>query len=274
MLLVLVSFSWLQADGHNKYQKQAEADRLALLNYFQQKFSDVDPKTFNMGVYALSEDYRSQYEEINEFPPYEFQLEDGQEMFEKEFANGNSFETCLADGSLLPAHKYPFFDEARQEVITLSMSINACLQANGEKRIKYGKSIAGLAGYMAFRSRGEKVNVEINSQAALDAFNKGKEFYFTKRGYLNNSCATCHVQGAGQRVRTETLHQGIADAAHWPVHRLKSQRMLTLHERFAGCHRDQGTQKLALQSETYRNLEFFVSYLSNDYDVTGPNIRK
>ena len=50
--------------------------------------------------------------------------------------------------------------------------------------------------------------------------------------------------------------------------------MISLHERFYGCVRDVRARPFALQSEEYRNLEFFLSYMSNGLEINGPGARK
>ena len=127
---------------------------------------------------------------------------------------------------------------------------------------------------MARRSAGKIINISIPNEKALAAYQDGKKFYYAKRGYLNNSCANCHVDYAGNAVRNETLHQTLGEATGWPTHRLKWNNLGTLHRRIAACHRDQGGKSLKAQSETYRNTEYFMAYMSNGLEVDGPSTRK
>ena len=53
------------------------ADANAFRNYFVKKFPNVKLEDFVNGPYALDQDMRRQWEEKEQFPPYEFSLETG-----------------------------------------------------------------------------------------------------------------------------------------------------------------------------------------------------
>ena len=66
--------------------------------------------------------------------------------------------------------------------------------------------MASLTAYMAFTSRGKPFDIKIpNDPRALAAYKKGEEYFYTRRGQLNFSCASCHVQSPGNHIRTEVL---------------------------------------------------------------------
>ena len=50
--------------------------------------------------------------------------------------------------------------------------------------------------------------------------------------------------------------------------------MGTLHRRFAGCHKNIRANPYKAQGEEYRNLEYFVTYMSNGLEFNGPAARK
>jgi len=252
-----------------------EADRQAFVRYFESRFPDVEFEDYANGVYAIDAQSRAQWEEIEEFPPYEEFIEVGQELFEEPFANGKTYADCFPNGGIGIRQDYPYFDTERNEVITLELAINLCREANGEEPLKWERGdIANISAYMAYTSRGNPLNIKIPNDAALRAYEYGKEFYYAKKGYLNNSCATCHVQGAGLRVRTEVLHPALGEVTNWPTFRLKWDHLATLHKRIRGCHRDQGAKSYKAQSEQYRNLEYFMTYMANGLPVNGPGVRK
>ena len=84
-----------------------------------------------------------------------------------------------------------------------TMDLNECREANGEKPLKPETGpMAELNAYIAFESRGQIRNVEIpaDDPRALAAYEKGREFYFTRRGQFNFSCVTCHGANSGNHV--------------------------------------------------------------------------
>ena len=250
-----------------------ETDRKAFVKYFENRFPSVPFDDYANGVYAIDAQARAQWEDIEEFPPYEETIEKGEALYHTPFANGKGYTDCFGDAKV--RHNYPFFDDASGEVITLEYDINRCRQANGELPLKWERGdITALSAYMAYQSRGKRFDIKISSSAALAAYEAGKKFYYSKRGYLNNSCATCHVQGAGLRVRTEVLHPALGEVTHWPNYRLKWGHIATLHKRIRACHRDQGAKHFTAQSERYRNVEYYMTYMSNGLPVNGPGVRK
>jgi len=282
-----------------EFNVQAEKDRKALVNYFEAKFQNASKnqstffpyasveelekgyeknlkhKDFGIGSYSYAKDAKAQYEEIKEMPPYEDAVDAGEELYNKKFKNGKSFASCFPNTKI--GGNYPYFDESRKEVISISSAINECLVSNGEKKwnMKKGK-MASLEAYFAFSSTEaeKKVDIKISSKEASDAYERGKEFYYSQRGYLKLSCATCHIQGAGQRVRNEKLSPLLGQTTHFPVYRLKWDGLGTLERRMAGCVKDQGQVPPKANSVVMKELLYFMAYMSNGMNVDGPDIRK
>ena len=102
----------------------------------------------------------------------------------------------------------------------------------------------------------------------------GKQFYYSKRGQLNFSCADCHVTNAGMQVRADKLSPALGHPTHFPVYRSKWGDMGTLHRRFDGCNKQVRAEPRPAQGEDYRNLEYFMTYMSNGLEVNGSGARK
>src|SRR5699024_872797 len=148
-------------------------------------------------------------------------------------------------------------DTEANEVVTLELAINRCRVKNGEEPLPYKTGdLAAISAYMAYTSRGNAFDIEIpDDPAALAAYKAGKEFFYTRRGQLNFACASCHVQLAGKRLRSQTLAPALGIVASFPIHRSKWGSMGTLHRRFVGCMRNVRAEPLEPQSEQFRNLE-------------------
>jgi sulfur-oxidizing protein SoxA len=252
-----------------------EEDRKEVVEYFKQRFPDVPFKEFVNGQYALDDDRRSQWESLQDFPPYEFAVADGKEMFETAFANGKTYASCFENGGIGVRQNYPYFDTEKKEVITLELAINRCREANGEKPLRYKKGdIAAISAYMASTSKGKTFDIKVpDESAALAAYQDGKEFYYSRRGQLNFSCASCHVQNAGNWIRADLLSPTLGQPSNFPVHRSKWGELGTLHRRFAGCNNNVRAEPLPAQGTEYRNLEYFLTYMSNGLPVVGPATR-
>ncbi len=251
-----------------------EDDRKMFVNYYKAKFPGVAVDEYVNGVYAIDKIGRESWEAIEEFPPYETFIDAGEEMWNKKFANGKSYKSCFPDGPAI-AHKYPHWDTKKKMVVTLPLALNECLKANGEQPLKYKKGpINNILSYIAYQSRGKITDVKIPNDEALAAYEAGKKFYFTRRGQLNFSCATCHMQQSGRVLRSETLSPALGHTTHFPVYRSKWGTVGTLHRRFTGCNKQVRAKPFKAQGEQYRNLEYFLTYMSNGLPLNGPGARK
>jgi sulfur-oxidizing protein SoxA len=251
-------------------------DRAAFQKYFEQRFPSVPVENFVNGIYALDQASYEQWLQIEEFAPYELAIEEGQTLFETPFANGKTYADCFPNGGVNVRQNYPYFDTERGEVVTLELAINDCRVKNGEAPLKYKKGpIAFISAYMAYSSRGEPIDVKIpDDPRALAAYEAGKQFYYSKRGQLNFSCADCHVSNAGMQVRADKLSAALGHPSHFPVYRSKWGDMGTLHRRFDGCNKQVRAVPLPAQGVDYRNLEYFMTYMSNGLEFNGPGARK
>ncbi len=277
----------------------AEKDRLEMIKYFEAKFEDpaknlnrffpysdeeelatkydkgLKHMDFNIGSYAYAKDAKFQYLELKEMPPYDYAIEKGEELYTKKFANGNSLQTCFPD--LTNAGTYPYYDAKTKKLVSLTSAINDCLRANGEK--EWGTQKGPMAEFQAYyvnesKEAGKNFDIKINSEAEKAAYERGKEYYYSQRGYLKLSCATCHVQGAGQRVRNEILSPLTGQVTSFPVVRLKWGDIGTVERRLSGCVVDQGQVPPKDESQEMIELLYFLAYMSNEMPVDGPDVRK
>ena len=256
-------------------QASPEQDRAAFEKFFTHKFPQTPVNDFVNGVYSIDPASREQWEEIEEFPPYELAIDAGETEWNKAFANGKSYADCFENDGAVRGN-YPYWDSERKEVITLELAINECRVTHGEEPLKYNKGkIADVSAYMSFLSRGQTINTVVpDNPEALAAYDRGKEFYYSKRGQLNFSCFDCHGGGAGNYVRADKLSPAIGHVSHFPVYRSKWGGMGTLHRRFGGCNKQVRAAPFKPQSEVYRELEYFLSYMSNGLEFNGPGARK
>ena len=133
-----------------------EEDRQAFEKYFTDKFPDTAREDFQNGVYSIDPVGRANWEEIEEFPPYELAIESGETLFNTPFANGKSYADCFPNGGIGIRQNYPYFDQKTGMVKTLEQEINECRVANGEKPLRWKKGkIADISAYMSYTSRGQ-----------------------------------------------------------------------------------------------------------------------
>jgi sulfur-oxidizing protein SoxA len=253
-------------------------DQQKFREHYRRLFPQLELSDYANGVYAIDPVARESWLAIEEFPPYEEAIEQGKILFEKPFPKtGGSYADCFPNGGIGIAHRYPRWDGNKGEVDTLAQALNDCRERHREKPLDPEKGeIAQLLAYMAFTSRGRAIETVIpdDDPRALAAYEQGKDFYYRRQGQLNFACATCHVQNAGKRIRSEILGASLGHTANWPAYRLKWGEMGTLHRRFRECLLQIRAEAPAAQSPILRNLEFFLSYMSNGIPISGPSTRK
>lgn len=257
-------------------QASPEEDLKAFRAYYLERFPNVPLEEFGNGVYAIDADSREQWEAIEEFPPYEIAIDEGEQIFNTPFKNGKTFASCFRNGGIGIKGDYPYFDKDTGRVVTLEAAINECLVKNGEKPFGYKKGkLVSVAAYMAYTSRGKPIDIKVpHDQRALDAYEKGKKFYYTRRGQLNMACAHCHIDNAGNRIRAELLSPGLGHVSHFPIYRSKWGGMGSFHRRITGCNKQVRAKPFPAQSDEFRNLEYFMTYMSNGVQWNGPGVRK
>ena len=262
-----------QSSAVVNYQELVAADAVNFKSFYTKRFPDVDPADFKNGVYAIDQESREQWIEIEDFPPYELSVDDGQVLFETAFANGKSYKDCFGDGVV--RQNYPQFDEESKQVITLDLAINNCRIENGEAALPYGDGdIVDVSAYIAFQSRDEIPTLKVTSEAAYNAYLAGKKFFYTKRGQLNMSCQNCHMGAFATMLRADRIGPAYGHTTGFPVYRGAWEALGSLHKRYAECNRNVRAKPFDLQSVEYRNLEFFESLMSGDLEVNGPSARK
>jgi len=252
-----------------------EADFKAFRDYFTKRFPNVPLNDFVNGPYSMDAGLRKQWESIEDFPPYDFAVDRGKAMFATPFANGKSYGDCFANKGIGIRQNYPYVDEKTGQVVTLELALNQCREANGETSYSYvADDMASLTAYMAFTSRGMPFDIKIpNDPRALAAYEKGEEYFYTRRGQLNFSCASCHVQNPGQHIRTEVLAPALGILAAMPIYRSEWNGMGTISRRFVTCNTQTRGVPLAPQDELYRDVEYYLSYMSNGLPIAGPGAR-
>lgn len=275
-LLTMATAIGVLCTGPLAVQATPEQDLKEFRAYYTKRFPDTPFNDYVNGVYSIDKASREQWEAIEEFPPYELNIEKGKELFNTPFRNGKTYASCFKNGGIGIKQDYPYFDTATGKVKTLELEINECREKNGEPPLSYGKGdIADISAYMAYTSRGKETNVKVPSDPrALAAYERGKQHFYAKRGQLNMACADCHQWNAGNRIRADILSPALGHTTHFPVYRSKWGGLGTMHRRYGGCNKQVRAKPFKSQSDEYRALEYFHTYMSNGLELNGPGARK
>jgi sulfur-oxidizing protein SoxA len=167
---------------------------------------------------------------------------------------------------------YPKFNEDAGEVRTLQMQMNDCRENRmGADAWKYDAGAAiNMEALISSVSRGLPMNVAIDGGSA-EAYELGKELYYTRTGQLELSCANCHEDNYGNYIRADHLSQGHING--FPTYRLKNAKLNGSHSRFKGCVRDTRAETYNPGSAEFIALELYVASRGNGLSVEGPSVR-
>ena len=77
-----------------------EKDFDKFVSYFKDRFPNTPYQDYKNGVYSIDASAREQWEAMEEFPPYELNVDRGEELFNKPFKNGNTYGSCFENGGL------------------------------------------------------------------------------------------------------------------------------------------------------------------------------
>jgi L-cysteine S-thiosulfotransferase len=262
-----------QADWWKVNDPSAEPvqTRAAIVKYYREAFPKLDLQDFALGSSAFNAELRKQNEQLAQFSPAGFVLDKGAKLWRQPLPDGKTYASCYPDGGKGVATHYPMYSEQQHEVVTLPMSLNACRAQHGAQALPYGKGdIVALETYLDSLSNGMPFDVKADSAEAVQAFQAGQKFFFRRAGQLDLACASCHVGAVGRYLRAQLLSASLGQAATFPKYRMKWGAVGTLQRRFRGCQKKIRAKPEAFESADYRNLQFFLTYLSDGIKLNVP----
>jgi sulfur-oxidizing protein SoxA len=200
----------------------------------------------------------------------------GQEEWSKvDGKEGKACATCHKDAMKSMkgvGARYPIYHEPSKKLLNVEDRINLCRTKNmGAKKWKYDSAkMLGMSIFVQAQSRGMPVKVDVSGKAK-PFFEKGKAFYYQRRGQLDMACAHCHEKYYGMKIRMNTLSQGMSNG--FPTYRLKWQKPGSLHRRFSGCNKQVRAKPFKKGSDEYMNLELYLAWRGMGLPVETPAVR-
>jgi L-cysteine S-thiosulfotransferase len=171
------------------------------------------------------------------------------------------------------AARYPAIDRTSGALLNLEARINACRTRHQSAPIlPYESSeLIGLTAFLTHKSRGLARQVVIDGAAATH-FESGRAFFTARQGQLNLSCAQCHSDNVGKKLRGDTISQG--QTTDWPAYRLEWQSAGSLHRRLRACSLGVRAEILAYGAPEYVDLELFLAWRGGALPIEAPGVRR
>ena len=258
---------------------EIESDIFAFQDYFLSRFPGMELADFSEGVAGLPQ-YRHRLksrEMILAIPPYEHLLKAARSEWSLNLPGGESLSDCMSNHP--PANEFPYHDG--QAIITVTAAVNRCLRDNGRDALDAAS--AEMAGYVAvFREQanGRAMQLDYFSSGIREAYTTGRQFFWARRGQQNQSCASCHINNAGNRIRDDILSAALGLGIGFPAFSLtqsmsgEQPRLRTLHQQYSACMERSGAQPLSPQSDAYLSLEVYQGIMNTGVPLRAPMILK
>lgn len=201
----------------------------------------------------------------------------GRRLFHQPDEEGHRCADCHGkEGDKLHRQRiaqYPLFSSDHGRPITLQDQINICWEERMDNfPLVYDcREMVGYETYLKFLARGEIINVETDGPVE-PFYREGEKFYHQRFGQLEMSCFHCHDQHRGTRLRGQILSQGQSNG--FPVFRLSTNRITSLHRRFSECLVSFRAEPLQPGSDEYINLELYVTARGNGLKLEAPAVRE
>ena len=198
----------------------------------------------------------------------------GRALFKSEAGVSQSCQSCH-EGAVLEgaATKYPSIDEASGKLINLETRINACrTRHQGAEALAYeSEALLSLTAFVANQSKGMTSKVKVGPRTRVN-YEAGKAYYFRRKGQFNFSCSQCHDENWGKRLRGDTISQGHSNG--FPAYRLEWEKLGSLHRRLKDCDTGIRAEPMLLGSQTYTDLELYLTIRAQSLPLESPAVRR
>ena len=208
-------------------------------------------------------------------------VEQGAALWDKaEGASGKSCRDCHGEPGRMKgvAARYPAWDPTGGDansgrMHSLDTRVQDCRAVRQGARPLEPESepLLALTALVAHQSLGLPVSPVIDGPAR-PAFELGRKLYEQRVGQLNLSCAQCHEQSWGQRLRSEIVSQGHGNG--YPLYRLEWQKAGSLHRRLRSCYLSVRSEPPAHGSEEHVALELYLAWRAKGLKVETPAVRR
>jgi sulfur-oxidizing protein SoxA len=204
-------------------------------------------------------------------------VEQGAELWGKpEGPDGVSCRSCHQEARSTMrgvAAALPRFDLNRNRVLNLEGQINAC-RTDRQKTTPLAyesNELLALTAYLSLQSRGlpKAMATTPAIQPALDA---GRAFWFERQGQFNLSCAQCHDDHVGRKLRGDTISSAVPTG--YPAYRLEWNGLGSLHRRLKACQLGVRAVQFEAGSEEYLALEVYLAWRARGEHLEAPAMRR
>jgi sulfur-oxidizing protein SoxA len=170
------------------------------------------------------------------------------------------------------ATRYPAVDPAGR-LLNLELRIEQC-RTERQNAPAFGYESAdllSLSAFVAHQSRG--LPMSVRSDGPAEPFvEAGRKFFAQRQGQMNLSCAQCHDENAGRRLRGDLISSGIGTG--YPAYRLEWNSVGSLHRRLRACSLGVRATQFDYGSAEYLSLELYLAARAQGLPIEAPAVRR
>ena len=233
--------------------------------------ADLAPDVVRSGSYFLTESTR-QLQSDSFANPGLLWVDQGKALFEDN-TGAASCRSCHETGLAGVFARFPAYEPKLKKLLNIEGRINQCrTQHQALSPLPYeSNALLSLTAYVASQSKDRPFNVSVKG-GAKEHFDRGREYFFTRRGQLNLACTQCQDDIWGRMLRGDRISQGHSNA--YPGYRLEWQSFGSLHRRIADCDTGVRAKPFEPGSPTYVELELYLAWRSANLPIESPGVRR
>ena len=206
--------------------------------------------------------------------PAQFWVMDGQSLWQ-ERAGKRKISCASCHGESKTAMRgvaVQFPKMVQGKLKTLEGQINQCrvTKQHAPPLAYESKELLALTVFVATQSKGMPIAVE-ETPTNKASLQKGRQWFDTRMGQLNLSCAQCHEDRAGLKLGGSAIPQGHPTA--YPIYRLEWQNLGSLQRRLRNCMSGVRAQQFEYGSPEMAQLELFLMWRARGMPLETPGVR-
>lgn len=236
---------------------------------------EIRPSERRSGYHFMSRETRAMQDDETANPGTLWVLE-GETLWKaRAGAAGRACADCHGEAATSMrgvATRYPSFDEAQKQPVSLEQRVNRCRTGRQQAPALAWESrdLLALTAYVARQSRGLPIQVaaEGRAQPFLAA---GRAAFHRRQGQLNLSCSHCHDDHWGRRLAGNVIPQ--AHPTGYPLYRLEWQGLGSLQRRLRNCLVGMRAEPYDYGALELVELELYLMWRARGMAIETPAVR-
>jgi sulfur-oxidizing protein SoxA len=172
------------------------------------------------------------------------------------------------------AASMPYWEPRLNKVLGVEEFVARHAKATtGHDWLMRGEENMAMAVYLRYLANGSPIKIDVDSEPARQAYERGKALTALKAGQLNFSCNDCHVKSAGKWIRGQWLAPLGGEVDHFPTWRTSRNDTWDIRTRFQWCQVNIRGNELAPDAKEYGDLELYLTGISAGRAMNVPGLR-